>query len=177
MAQAVWNRYCGQQHKRWICQESWHCVQHICNCNLAPTRSNSKQPLRNNIFFFSSPPFLFLKKLREVSSDDSVLLIPASWQTGNSPLCACAPTQQWKIQQLLPMSLLGKWGPLNLFCSTWGITSGEVFSCSKNSFSHYNPISIPPSQDCCSTRKTLTASRWGATETLKECGYLGHHFH
>jgi len=63
MAQAVWNRYCGQQHKYWICQESWHCVQHICNCNLAPTRSNSKQPLRNNIF--SPSLVLFLKKLRE----------------------------------------------------------------------------------------------------------------
>lgn len=65
MAQAVWNRYCGQQHKYWICQESWHCFQHICNCNLAPTRSNSKQPLRNNIFFPS--PFLFFEETQRKS--------------------------------------------------------------------------------------------------------------
>lgn len=93
MAQAVWNRYCGQQHKYWICQESWHCVQHICNCNLAPTRSNSKQPLRNNIFF--PPPFLFLKKLREslfrwLSAPRSCIL--TDWELTSTCTCTCTHT-------------------------------------------------------------------------------------
>lgn len=87
MAQAVWNRYCGQQHKYCICQESWHCVQHICNCNLAPTRSNSKQSLRNSIFFF--PPFLFLKKLfRWLSAPHSCIL--TDWEL--TPVCTCTHT-------------------------------------------------------------------------------------
>lgn len=47
------------------------------------------------IFFFPLP-FYFWRNSEKVSSDDSVLLVPASWQTGNWPLRARAPTQLWK---------------------------------------------------------------------------------
>lgn len=97
MAQAVWNRYCGQQHKYWIDQESWCSIQHICNCNLPLPEAIPSNHFKTRFF---SPSLSIFKETQKVSPDDSALLAAAPIHMCDHPRTAwryssCRPCPCW----------------------------------------------------------------------------------
>lgn len=96
MAQAVWNRYCGQQHRYWIDQESWCSIQHICNCNLPLPEAIPSNHFKTIFFSLSLSIFKETQSLSRWLSAPRCCPHPNVWP----------PTHSLKVQQLSPISPL-----------------------------------------------------------------------